>query len=35
MAGVAGLETALLHRDGSEIPVSQVIIAHKDKEGRD
>ncbi len=28
-------ETALLHRDGREIPVSQVIIAHKDKAGCD
>ena len=28
-------ETALLHRDGREIPVSQVIIAHHDAEGRD
>jgi len=28
-------ETALLHRDGHEIPVSQVIIAHKDSEGHD
>jgi PAS domain S-box-containing protein len=26
-------ETALLHRDGSEIPVSQVILSHKDKNG--
>jgi PAS domain S-box-containing protein len=28
-------ETALLHRDGREIPVSQVIMAHKDPAGRD
>jgi PAS domain S-box-containing protein len=28
-------ETALLHRDGHEIPVSQVIIAHKDSAGQD
>ena len=28
-------ETALLHRDGREIPVSQVISAHKDAAGRD
>ncbi len=28
-------ETALLHRDGHEIPVSQVIIAHKDAAGSD
>jgi PAS domain S-box-containing protein len=28
-------ETALLHRDGREIPVSQVIMAHKDPSGRD
>jgi PAS domain S-box-containing protein len=27
-------ETALLHRDGHEIPVSQVVVAHKDREGR-
>ncbi|MGE3405426.1 MAG: PAS domain S-box protein [Pirellulales bacterium] len=27
-------ETALLHRDGSEIPVSQVIVAHKDSAGK-
>ena len=27
-------ETALLHRDGHEIPVSQVIMAHKDKDGK-
>jgi PAS domain S-box-containing protein len=26
-------ETAVLHRDGREIPVSQLIIAHKDTEG--
>ncbi len=28
-------ETALLHRDGHAIPVSQVIMAHKDPAGRD
>ncbi len=28
-------ETALVHRDGHEIPVSQVIVAHKDTAGRD
>lgn len=27
-------ETALLHRSGNEIPVSQVIIAHKDTSGK-
>lgn len=27
-------ETALLHRNGNEIPVSQVIIAHKDTSGK-
>jgi PAS domain S-box-containing protein len=28
-------ETALLHQDGQEIPVSQVITAHKDANGQD
>jgi PAS domain S-box-containing protein len=28
------MESALLHRDGEEIPVSQVILAHKDATGR-
>jgi PAS domain S-box-containing protein len=27
-------ETALLHRDGHEIPVSQVIVAHRDERGQ-
>ena len=31
--GVWSGETALLHRDGHEIPVSQVILAHKGPEG--
>ena len=31
--GVWSGETALLHRDGREIPVSQVIVAHKGGEG--
>jgi PAS domain S-box-containing protein len=31
--GVWRGETALLRRDGSEIPMSQVIIAHKDRDG--
>ncbi|WP_082081527.1 PAS domain S-box protein [Methylocucumis oryzae] len=32
--GVWRGESALLHRDGREIPVSQVIILHRDTEGR-
>jgi PAS domain S-box-containing protein len=32
--GVWQAETALLHRDGREISVSQVILAHKDHTGR-
>jgi len=30
--GIWSAETALLHRDGYEIPVSQVIVAHRDPE---
>jgi len=33
-AGVWQAELTLLHRDGREIPVSQVILAHKDASGR-
>ena len=32
-AGIWSGETALLHRDGREIPVSQVIVAHKGPDG--
>jgi PAS domain S-box-containing protein len=32
--GVWEGETALRHRDGHEIPVSQVIVAHRDERGR-
>jgi len=32
--GVWQMESALLHRDGREIPVSQVILAHKESTGR-
>ena len=31
--GVWSGETALLHRDGHEIPLSQVILAHKGPDG--
>jgi PAS domain S-box-containing protein len=33
-AGIWNGESALLHRDGHEIPVSQVIVAHKDSDGQ-
>ncbi len=33
-AGRWSAETALLHRDGREIPVSQTIVAHRDADGR-
>ena len=33
-AGIWSGETALLHRDGHEIPVSQVIVAHKEADGQ-
>jgi PAS domain S-box-containing protein len=33
-AGSWSAETALLHRDGHEIPVSQTIVAHRDAKGR-
>lgn len=33
-AGSWTAETALAHRDGREIPVSQTIVAHKDAKGR-
>jgi len=32
--GVWRGETALLHRDGREIPVSQMVIAHRDADGK-
>ncbi len=33
-AGRWSADTALLHRDGREIPVSQTIVAHRDAQGR-